>query len=167
MWNCVSLNGMLAREDGSEDWLPVEGWDEFAAEAERSDNFVVGREGYELVQKLYPDHNFDDIKVKSKVVVSTRALSMPNEYIVAHSPQEAIGTLIDRGTSRILLVGGGKLNSSFMKHHLVDEVWLIIAPFILGAGRPFIAHEQFDVPLTLLESDTLSHGRILLKYSVN
>ena len=29
MANAISLNGMIAREDGQEDWLPSEGWIDF------------------------------------------------------------------------------------------------------------------------------------------
>ncbi len=57
----VSLNGLIAREDGQEDWLPSEGWDDFVNDVAKFKNFVMGRETYELVQNLYPDHNFDGI----------------------------------------------------------------------------------------------------------
>jgi len=49
--------------------------------------------------------------------------------------------LADRGVGRVLLEGGGELNWSFLRNGLVDELYVTIAPALLG-GR--------DAP-TLLE----------------
>jgi dihydrofolate reductase len=90
----VSLNGMVAREDGQEDWLPSEGWDEFLADVEKFRNFIMGRETYELVQALYPDHNFDDVSIDAKIIVTRNDhYSAPETYKVVHTPQEALALL--------------------------------------------------------------------------
>jgi riboflavin biosynthesis pyrimidine reductase len=66
-----------------------------------------------------------------------------------------------------LLIGGGKLNSEFLKQGLVDQIWLTYTPHILGKGRPFIAPKDIDIQLTLMEHEQLSLGRLRAKYSVN
>jgi len=40
--------------------------------------------------------------------------------------------LYNLGIQKLLLEGGGKLNWSFIKHNLVDEIRLTIAPWIVG-----------------------------------
>ena len=45
----ISPNGYIAREDGSEDWLPEDGWDEFVALAKKFNNIVMGRETFTQV----------------------------------------------------------------------------------------------------------------------
>ena len=42
----ISPNGLIARENGEEDWLPSEGWDEFLIDAKAFKNIVMGRETY-------------------------------------------------------------------------------------------------------------------------
>jgi dihydrofolate reductase len=163
----ISPNGLVARENGEEDWLPSEGWDEFLADAKAFNNIVMGRETYEVVQKLYKDYNFDNVETGYKVIVTRNGkFKADSSYIVVLSPEEAIKFLEDKAVENILLIGGGKLNSQFIKQNLVDEIWLTINPYILGKGRPFIFPEEFDIPMNLIDHRALSKGRIKIKYKV-
>ena len=165
----ISLNGLVARESGEEDWLPSEGWDEFLVVAKQFNNFVMGRETYELVTKLYPNYNFDNVTVSKKVIVTRNSnfSTSTDGYEIVHSPEEAIVLIQDAGMDNVLLIGGGKLNSEFLTRGMVDEIWLTINPFILGKGRPFIAPTDFEKELKLLSSGQLSKDRLLLKYSIS
>jgi len=166
--NAISLNGLLAREDGQEDWLPTEGWDEFVADVSKYHNFIMGRETYELVMKLYPDHNFDDVEAPYKVIVTSQTnFDCPTGYTVVHTPEEAKKLLETNDIEIGLLVGGGKLNSSFYKKGLVDETWLTINPIILGTGRPFIGKNDIEVRLELTDVIKLSKDRVQLRYIIN
>jgi len=60
--------------------------------------------------------------------------------------KELLRRLAGRGVERLLLEGGGQLNWAFVRDDLVDELYVTIAPALLG-GR--------DAP-TLLEGDGLS-----------
>lgn len=163
----ISPNGLIARDNGQEDWLPSEGWDEFLVEAKRFKNIVMGRETYELVTKLYPNYNFDNVEADHKVIVTTQPdFDSPAGYHVVHTPEEAIDFVASNGLDQLLLLGGGKLNTSFIQKHLLDEIWLTITPYILGRGRSFISPAEFDLPLSLIEYKGLSRGRVLVKYRV-
>jgi dihydrofolate reductase len=163
----ISLNGFIAREDGDEDWLPSEGWDEFLELAKRLDNIVMGRETYEQVTARYKDYNFNNVKCRYKVIV-TRDTSFKaiDGYLIAHSPEEAIELIASKGLDELFLIGGGKLNSEFIKRKLVNTIQLTINPYIVGKGRSFIAPEDFDLPLKPLGHKELSKGRVQLIYSV-
>lgn len=161
----ISPNGLIARENGDEDWLPEEGWDEFVEEAKGFKNIVMGRETYEVVTRMYKDYNFDNVDVEHKVIVTTQNdFSAPSGYTVVHSPESALSYLEEKGLDTAYLIGGGKLNTEFLKRKLVDEIELIINPYIVGQGRPFIFPTELDLPLELLECKELSKGRVFVKY---
>src|SRR5262245_53529869 len=43
--------------------------------------------------------------------------------------------LAERGVSRLLVEGGGKVNASFFEAGLVDEIRLTLAPVVIGGGE--------------------------------
>jgi len=163
----ISPNGYIAREDGDEDWLPSEGWDEFLVLAKELNNIVMGRETYTQVTTRYADYNFNNVDCEHKVIV-TRDYDFvsPEGYSVVYSPEEAMKYIEDKGLEKLLLIGGGKLSSEFFKQKLVNELQLTVNPYIIGKGRSFIAPEDFDAELKLDRVNELSGGRVQLKYSV-
>lgn len=163
----ISPNGLIARENGEEDWLPSEGWDEFLVDAKNFNNIVMGRETYELVQKLYENYNFDNVETGHKVIITqNKEFVAGAEYKVTQNPEEALSYLESKNIEEALLIGGGKLNTSFIKQGLINEIWLTLTPYIIGKGRPFISPDEFDLPLELIECKVLSKGRLRIKYAV-
>lgn len=163
----ISPNGMIAREDGDEDWLPPEGWDDFLIDAKRFNNIVMGRETYDQVTARYEDYNFDNVDCDYKVIVTTQAdFKAPGGYTVLHSPEEAVAFISAKGLDTLFLVGGGKLNSEFMTRKLVDEIHLTINPYIIGRGRSFLSPADFEAPLSLISHKELPKGRIKILYKV-
>lgn len=164
----ISPNGFMARENGDEDWLPHEGWDEFVAEAKQYDNIVMGREAYEQVTQKYKDNNFDDVPVAHKIIITTdKAFRTPSGYQVLHSPEEAVDYLQRAGLKTLFLIGGGKLNAAFAKHNLIDRIQLTITPYVIGKGRPFLAFDDYELKLILHSVEQRSLGRVRLIYRVN
>lgn len=164
----ISPNGLIARENGEEDWLPEENWHDFCNDAGALQNFVMGRETYELVTELYGQDNFDALDVPYKVIVTKNAEYVaPVGYVVVHSPQKAVAYLENAGIHRMLLIGGGKLNAAFLEAKLVTHIHLIVSPHIIGKGRPFIHPSEFDIPLVFENVEELSAGRVLITYTVS
>jgi dihydrofolate reductase len=164
----ISLNGFIARENGDEDWLPHEGWEDFVAEAKQYGNIVMGRETYEQVTEKYKDENFDNVDVKHKLIVTTnKDFQAPNGYKIVHSPEEAVTYLKNASAQTLFLIGGGKLNSAFAKAGLVDQIQFTLSPYIIGKGRPVLAYDDFETGLTLLKVKQRSIGRVRLVYKVN
>lgn len=163
----ISPNGMIAREDGDEDWLPADGWDDFLKEAKRFNNIVMGRETYDQVTARYKDYNFDNVEVDHKVIVTKNPdFKAPEGYVVVDSPEAAMDYIKTKNLSELFLIGGGKLNSAFIKRGLVDEIHLTINPYIIGKGRSFVGSEAFDLPLKLINSKIISGDRIAVTYQV-
>ncbi len=163
----ISVNGMIAREDGSEDWLPHEGWVDMLVEVAKYDNIVIGRETYEIVMRDYLEGNFGDVTAKCKIIVTRDPqFSAPEPYIVVTSPADAVRIVKEAGLETVLLIGGGELNGSFLRDNLVDEVHLTVVPYILTNGRPVFGNKAFESRLELLSSECLSLGRVLNNYKV-
>jgi dihydrofolate reductase len=62
-------------------------------------------------------------------------------------------------------VNGGQMASQALAAGLLDEIWLDLAPVILGAGTPFLTSEiqlALDGPLSVVESERVTH----LRYAV-
>jgi dihydrofolate reductase len=164
----ISPNGMIAREDGDEDWLPSEGWDDFLLHAKNFNNIVMGRETYDQVTNRYEDYNFDNVNCDYKVIVTKQSnFTAPKNYIIVGSPEEAVEFIKAKGLNTLFLIGGGKLNSAFMKRGLVNEIHLTINPYIIGKGRTFLSPDEFEVPLSLISHKELPKSRIQIKYKVN
>ena len=164
----ISPNGFIARENGDEDWLPSEGWDDFVTEAKKYNNIVIGRETYQQVTEKYENDNFDSVQVEHRLIVTWNAdFQAPDGYTVVHSPEEAVKHLQASCVQTLFLIGGGVLNAAFAKKNLLNQVQLTITPHIIGKGRPFLAFDDFEFDMTLLDVKQLSLGRVRLVYKVN
>lgn len=63
-----------------------------------------------------------------------------------------------------LAVGGPSLASTFARLGLIDEYRLIVAPILVGGGKPFFPALDHQVPLRLLETRTFRSGMQYLRY---
>jgi riboflavin biosynthesis pyrimidine reductase len=80
--------------------------------------------------------------------------------------EAALLALASLGLRRVLCEGGPRLNDALLRADLVDELFLTIAPTLLGGAAPRILHgdgEASSYPLTLV--GLLEHeGELLLRY---
>jgi riboflavin biosynthesis pyrimidine reductase len=81
-------------------------------------------------------------------------------------PEKVLQELERRGQERVLLAGGGKANSSFMKEGLVDEIMIDLMPEVLGKGVDLFSPEDFRANLELEEVEEVSESEVRLLYSV-
>ncbi len=160
-----TINGLIARNNYSEDFLSDNGWVEFKALSEKAGCFVYGRKTFELISKL-PDADFLKFKTKCIVLSSSKEFIPPKGVLVANSPKDVFRIAKEQGCKEIILTGGGMTNSAFMKQNLVDEIILNIDPFVLGSGVRIFAEEDFENKLKLLKIRKLLGGTLQLHYKV-
>jgi len=92
-----------------------------------------------------------------------------NERIDMRSALEALNARF--GVKVVRVDSGGTLNSVFLKAGLVNEVSVLIHPFLAG-GKPSptlfdpvrAGFPDLQIPLTLLHSEVLEHGIIWVRY---
>lgn len=162
----VSLDGYIARPDGSIDWLTERGehagdtgYDEFMASI---DTVVVGRNTYEMALGFgaWP---YDGKQVE---VLSTSLDPDADERIIVHRTLEAlVETLNDRGARRVY-TDGGRVIQTFLRAGLLDELTITTAPVILGTGIPLFGPLTADIPLTHNATRTLKAGFTQSDYTI-
>ena len=155
----MTANGYIAKENSETPWT-VEEWKSFSEKVKEFKNLVIGRKTFEIMKK---GNEFQKIANPFTIIVSHKGGD--NSHFVS-SPQEAIDLLKEKGFSKILVAGGGKLNSSFMKDGLVDEIYLDIEPLFFGKGVKLFAENDFESNLELIETKQLSKNLIQLHYRV-
>ncbi|MFC1790372.1 dihydrofolate reductase family protein [Patescibacteria group bacterium] len=161
----ISANGIIATKDGSEDFLPHDNWIQFVKLAKRVGCFIWGRKTYEAVLKWEGDY-LDDLKNVTKVIISRSDLKLNEGFVLAHSPEDALKKLREKGFAKAIVTGGAKTNSEFAKRSLVDEVIFDVNPVVLGQGVPVFYPEVFELKLQLIESTKVSDDIIKLRYKV-
>lgn len=163
MYMAITVNGLTARPDGTEEFLANENWDSMTELAVKYKNLIVGRKTYEINQSWPGKNNLRSLKAVKKIVVSgDSSLDLASDFTLVSSPQEALIKLQDYPT--ILLIGGGTLNASFAAKNLIDEIILNIDPTVIGKGRPVFAEEDFEIKLILISSRQITKNLIQLRY---
>jgi dihydrofolate reductase len=164
----TSLDGFIARPDGSLDWLPAgggepHGYDEFIASV---DTIVIGRKTFETVL------SFDAWPYGSKpvVVLSTTlgALRVPEGAVcerMAGAPREIVDRLADRGRKH-LYVDGGVTIQNFLRARLIQRMTITRIPVLLGSGIPLFGLLPGDIRLEHVGTRDYRSGLVQSEYVV-
>lgn len=150
-YGAMSVDGYLAREDHSLDWLigtegeEEAGYNEFYNSI---DTVVMGRKTYEQIQILSPDEfPYSD----KKCYVFSRSLTGTTDFVefVDADVTSFFQTLKSEAGKRIWIVGGGEILQPLLQEKMVDEFFIQIAPSIIGKGIPLFipADQQTDLKL--------------------
>ncbi len=171
----TSLDGFIAREDGSLDWLPgsdgssADGDGEdfgYNAFMESIDVLVMGRNTYETVLSFgqWPYGN-------KRVVVLSRTLTevspdLPDTVAISSlSPAELMKELEKTGAKH-LYIDGGKTIQSFLNAGLIQEILITRIPVLIGSGIPLFGPLSNDIRLQHVETNSFANGFVMSKYRV-
>jgi dihydrofolate reductase len=163
----TSLDGFMARVDGSLDFLPPgggepHGYEEFMATV---DALVIGRNTYEVVLA------FDKWPYAQKpvFVLSTRRLAKaPTGAIVEHmegSPAHVVSQLEKRGIQHIY-VDGGITIQAFLRAGLVQHLTITRVPVLIGTGIPLFGATERDILLKHIATRAYASGLVQSEYEV-
>ncbi len=165
LYMAQTINGIIARDNYDEDFLSHENWKVSVDLCSKYGCLIIGRKTYEEVKK-WKDCSFDEMNAIKIVVSKNSNLVLNKGYVLATSPKDALKKAEKLGFKKIVLTGGGTINSAFMKFGLVDEVIINIEPFVLGRGVRIFAEEIFENKLRLIKIKKLKSGIVQLKYKV-
>ncbi|UCV09316.1 dihydrofolate reductase family protein [Dechloromonas denitrificans] len=169
----TSLDGFIARADGSIDWLDAanalvpSGEDcGYSAFMETVDVLVMGKNTFATVSS-FSAWPYADKKV---VVLSSKPLQLPLELsdkvsTSAESPAVLLERLSAAGAKR-LYVDGGITIQRFLAAGLIDDITITLIPVLLGQGRPLFGPMKNDVPLVHVATRTFEFGFVQLQYRV-
>lgn len=139
----VSLDGFIAREDGSIDWLEraqgeVAPGDDlgYAAFFAGVDALVMGRRTFDTVRG-FPSWPYGDrrVVVCSRGPVAIPPALGPQVTASSASPADLLVALRAEGVGHVY-VDGGETIRRFLAADLVDELTITTIPVLLGRGRP-------------------------------
>lgn len=161
----ASIDGYIARNDNSLDWLDrVGGFDEdygFKKLLDSIDTLIIGRKTYEIATTVpdpYPG---------KRVVVLSNTLKSVREGMELYRGDlaELVAKLHSQGT-RHIWVDGGVTISQFLASQIVDTITIGIIPIILGEGLPLFNVVGKELPCRLISSQSYPSGLVQLNYEL-
>jgi dihydrofolate reductase len=160
----VSLDGYIARPDGSVDFLFMPKDYSMAPFFKTIDTAVMGRKTYEAGLKM-GGGSFGGYSMSLYVLAGSQPPKERDGVIITNqTPAALIAEIRKRPGKNVWLVGGGELARDFLKADLVDELYLGVVPVLLGEGLPLFPSGFPQRDFALIENKTFSRGLISLKY---
>lgn len=167
----TSLDGFIAKSDGSIDWLLARddqgedhGYEDFIREM---DVIIMGRNTFAtmrdhrpwpyprpvLVLSRSPSHGLVPVDLTGKVEVSDK------------DPTAVMAMLAQRGCRRAY-VDGGLVIQSFLRLGLIQDMVVTRVPVLLGEGRSLFGPLAGDVSLTHVSTRCFPSGLVQSTYKV-
>jgi dihydrofolate reductase len=170
--NLMSVDGLFEGPNIDLDWFsPDEEFFEYARAMLRSvDTILFGRSTYQYMAGYWPFAPADEIADKMnglpKVVFSSSLdkAEWSNSRLVRGDAAEEVAKLKRAPGGDMVILGSAMLASSLLKAGLIDEYRVILAPILIGAGKPLFGHFKDRLKLKLSRTQTLSSGVVVLYY---
>lgn len=166
----ISVDGFIARKDGSYDWLDrprVKGDYGLPAFWKTIDTILWGRKTYDqAVEKQGGVEGFGP-GVKNYVFTHRVPDTPPDGVEFVNEPvKKFVKRLRARKGKDIWIMGGGGIIASFLDAGEVDEFAISVIPVFIGEGIPLMEPARRMVKLKLLGTRRFSDGVVQLRYAV-
>ena len=173
----ASLDGFIARRDGSVDWLETadtfEGGKtmtpEFVQEFLKTiDCYVMGSRTYETALGFEAKGFGWSYGDKPTFVLTSRKLPKTRATVEFYSGDLArlVNERLKPAFRSIWFVGGGAVCGECLRLGLADEVRYSIMPVLIGDGVSFFEGLDKDVALHLVEVTAYESGMVALRHEV-
>lgn len=135
------------------------------------DALLLGRKTYQSFARVWPERDGEMAKRINSMpkYVASRTLKQPlnwNSNLIRGDVVGEIHKLKQEHGNSLLQYGIGELTSTMLKNGLIDEMQLIIFPFIFGKGERWfdiLDARRFD----LLDCHSFNSGALLIRYRPN
>jgi dihydrofolate reductase len=176
MWNIITLDGYF---EGTQNWdLPFHHvvWGQeleklSIEQLNSADYLVFGRVTYEGMAAYWTKAEGEIAELMNSIpkLVFSKTLKSAewnNTTLISESASAVIKKLKEDGGRDMYVFGSANLSESFVNDNLFDEYRIGIAPVILGSGRPLFRQGITPKHLSLLSTQQLLTGGMVLKYSL-
>lgn len=173
----ASLDGFVARKDGSVDWLDTS--DEFAdgvgmdsgfveAFLKTIDCYVMGSRTYETALNFEAQGLGWAYGDKPTFVLTRRDLPRTRETVEFYAGDLAqfVNENLRPRFRSIWFVGGGVVCGQCLRLGLADEVRYSVLPILIGEGIRFFEQLDRDIALHLVDVKAYKNGMVELCYQV-
>nr|AIA15412.1 RibD C-terminal domain protein [uncultured bacterium] len=158
----ITADGKMARNTSHlSDWTSPEDKRVFVAESKRAGVVILGNNTFKTLPRPLPG--------RLHIVLTTSTADKTDipgvvEY-TSNPPGAIVADLAARGYSSAVLAGGAQINTLFLAHNMVDEIWLTVEPIVFGTGVHVFEGAAFDQRLRLISLEQLNQNTFLAKYS--
>ncbi len=168
----TSLDGFIARENGSLGWLPQAGDDGedygYAQFMARIDVLVMGRKTFETVLGFgawpYPGKR---VVVLSSTLTENDIPAALRDLVGIHAgPVPALVRELDAAGHGGIYVDGGRTIRSFLDAGFIDDITISRVPILIGSGIPLFGKLSGDIRLQHLCTKTFVSGLVQSSYRV-
>jgi dihydrofolate reductase len=169
-WLYITLDGVV---EAPEKWVMPdrEMFEEQTAGYADSDALLLGRQTYDIFAAAWPRRgsdvpNADWMNNTQKYVASTTLQSpeWQNTTVLGGDAREAVARLKKEHGGTITLNGSTTLLRSLLDAELVDELRLLLHPFVLGWGHRLFDNVEDRISLKLTECHPYDNGVVSLTY---
>jgi dihydrofolate reductase len=163
----TSLDGFIARNDGSIDWLTqfaneevINAYKELISSI---DAIVIGRGTFDKVL-TFPSWPYE----KRVFVLSSSLKQAPEKVInkvtiLSMKPKALLSYLSECGFSSIY-VDGGKVIQEFLRENLIDKLIISKVPILIGTGVPLFGYLDNDIQFNHVKTMVAANGLVRSYY---
>jgi dihydrofolate reductase len=179
----VSLDGVVQDPTGEEGfrqggWFVQVGSNDREAfykaaldEALGAEALLLGRRSNEFLAIRWPTRTgelADRLNSLPKYVVSStlEELDWNNSTVLKGDVVNEVTRLNKELDGEIVVPASGQLVHTLIENDLVDELRLMVYPFVLGAGKRLFGETSDKVPLRLVATRTVGDGLAFLTYEI-
>lgn len=170
LYIACSLDGYIAREDGSIDWLTEYennsetdyGYSEFYASI---GTVLMGRKTYEQVLG-FGDWSYAEKKAYVFTRQNEPLRREKNVEFISGDVGEFVRRLKENTDKDIWLVGGSQLIKVFLEEDLVQDMIVFIVPIILGGGIPLFDRIGKEIRLKMINTERYESGLVRIDYGL-
>lgn len=164
-----SLDGFIARTNGSIDWLISENYKienndlGYSSFMKNIDCIVMGRVTFETVLS-FESYPFADIPVY--VLTRNRDYKFESNFPITifHETLEDLTFELEKRLFKSAYVDGGQMIQSFIENQLLYEITITRIPVLLGSGLPLFGYLVQDQNLKHIETKTYVNGFVQSEY---
>jgi dihydrofolate reductase len=179
----ISLDGYIEGPNHDVSWMRVdspEDWDDLFKMLESVDLLLLGggmfaeyREYWKqiLTNPTAPTNEDKYARWASnhKHIVFSKSIKTPeweNTVLNAGNVIEEVKKIKSQPGNDIYVVGGAKFASSILDAGLVDELRLVVNPWILGGGKSLFVGNRNRHSLKLIETKKMEGNTVLVRYAL-
>jgi len=133
-------------------------------------DLLLGRRTYEIFAAHWPFHTEDAIgqafaRIRKYVVTSTPdLLTWQGSEALVGDPAETVAALKQGDGPDLLIQGSSQLYPPLLANRLIDRLFLVTMPVILGKGKRLFGDASAPTGLTLVDQRTAGTGAIVAVY---
>lgn len=162
-----SINGLIATENGNEDFLSNRGWKIMLEFLKEQDVLIWGRKTWENVVS-WGEEYLRDLE-NTNIIILSRNCERKTDFAnvqFCDSVESCLELCQKLNYEKLFISGGASVNNAFMEKGIVDEVILNYNPFVLNKGIPLFQGNYFENRLQLEKVVKEQDGIVQVHYRV-